>query len=134
MIVPLKSEASLRAFLENGHYSIGGEVGACLGPLGRNLAKESHGGASNKSLSHSKGFYVGAALSGGVVKIRSDINRNYYGQPVEPRQLFSGEIKPPLNAAILYDKLRLFRTWAVAPGMQSHSAQTDAGLGAEETV
>jgi hypothetical protein len=80
-----------------------------VGGLGRTGAGElligDHGLATALSYCHSKGLFAGVSLEGSMIISRPEVNLNFYGQPVTPYQLLSGEISPPEAASCLYQAL-----------------------------
>lgn len=123
MVIPLYDRKALSQFQSQGdsHLMLGGEAGIAFGPVGRNVAAEMHvasvvSHASTISYSHSRGLYGGVTLEGAVVSVRDDVNLKFYGFPVTPAMLFSGEIPCPPAAQPLYDKLAEYEQ-----RMQAHS-------------
>jgi SH3 domain-containing YSC84-like protein 1 len=89
--------------------SLGGEVKVSVGGVGRTGAGEllvgDHGLATAISYCHSKGLFAGISLEGSMIISRPEINLNFYGHPVTPYQLLSGEVCPPEAASCLYQAL-----------------------------
>ena len=108
MIVVVHNEAALKTFMSGGSLSLGAEVGLSVGPFGRNAAAEvranEKGMASTSSYSQSKGFYGGVQIDGQVLKVRHEVNRDFYGRDVTAHQILM-DIDPPLAAQPLYDKI-----------------------------
>lgn len=42
---------------------------------------------------------------GSLIMARSDVNHCFYGRPVSPGEILSGQVPPPRAAAPLYDAL-----------------------------
>lgn len=57
------------------------------------------------SYSHSRGLFAGLSLDGSLVMARSEVNHCFYGRPVTPAELLSGQVPAPRAAAPLYDAL-----------------------------
>eukprot|EP00854_Cymbomonas_tetramitiformis_P018134 gene18134-21600_t len=129
MVIPLYDRKALNQFQSQGdsHLMLGGEAGIALGPVGRNVAAEMHvasvvSHASTISYSHSRGLYGGVTLEGAIVNVRDDVNLKFYGFPVTPAMLFSGEIPCPPAAQPLYDKLAEYEQ-----RMQTHNKAPSSG-------
>ncbi|CAM9784199.1 unnamed protein product, partial [Phaeothamnion confervicola] len=109
MVVVLATDAAVESFSGGGHMSIGTELSAALGPLGRSAATDVRAGSSSVSAAfsyaHSKGAFIGVSLEWGSIVSRPDANRDFYGGPVEVRSLLSGIVPPPHAAAPLYRAL-----------------------------
>lgn len=120
-MIVLNSPQAVEAFSSGSQVTLGGNVGVALGPVGRNggLNANVHGGrlatdgtgptpmhtAQSYAYSHSKGLFMGISLEGAVIKPRHDINAQFYGGPVSPRQILSGQTPPPQSAKDLYAAL-----------------------------
>ncbi|CAH0481546.1 unnamed protein product [Peronospora belbahrii] len=85
--------ALLRTGLEQ---VLASELNIAVGPIGRAANAATivgrGGGAPNYLYSHSKGFYGGLGLSGGVICTRKSLNARCYGPNVTVRQILGGEV------------------------------------------
>ena len=52
----------------------------------------------NVTLGGSQGFFAGVSLEGTVVYTRDEANAEFYGKPVQAREILSGSIPPPAGA------------------------------------
>jgi lipid-binding SYLF domain-containing protein len=55
-------------------------------------------GAVMYTYSRSQGLFAGVSLEGTVIGTRDDANAEYYGKPVQAREILSGSIPPPAGA------------------------------------
>jgi lipid-binding SYLF domain-containing protein len=55
-------------------------------------------GAVMYTYSRSQGFFAGVSLEGTVVYTRDEANAEFYGKPVQAREILSGSIPPPVGA------------------------------------
>lgn len=108
MIVVLESEAALQSFQSEGQVTLGGEMSLALGPLGRNakadIRANGTAAATTLSYSHSKGFYGGISVETSFLKVRNDVNCDFYGRRVTSTEIFQ-HISPPPAGEVLYDAL-----------------------------
>ena len=122
LIVPMHDKDAVARFSVPGgsHIMLGGEAGLALGPIGRTGEASMHGSTRGVdtavSYSHSRGLYSGITVDGALVKVRDDVNQKFYGNAVNPKDLFSGAIEPPPAAAPLYEKLELYESKARGEG------------------
>ncbi len=79
------------------------------GPVGRNA--EAAGAASLKgvagifSYSKTKGLFAGVSLEGSAIIERKDANAKLYGRAISARELLTGAVRPPPEAAPLLNIL-----------------------------
>jgi SH3 domain-containing YSC84-like protein 1 len=81
--------------------TIGVDVSAAAGPVGRTAAGAVMPTAAVYTYSRSKGLFVGVSLEGAVVGTQRQSNFNYYGGPVRADSILSGVTKAPPGAAPL---------------------------------
>jgi lipid-binding SYLF domain-containing protein len=97
----LNTDDAVRAFSLRGNVTLGVDASAAAGPVGR----DAHAGvtphAAVYTYSLSKGLFAGAAVEGAVLATRKEANARYYGRPVLARDILSGRVPPPRNAAPL---------------------------------
>ncbi|KXZ54915.1 hypothetical protein GPECTOR_4g987 [Gonium pectorale] len=90
---------------------LGGAAGLAMGPVGRHadasLVLGASGGAAAYGYSCSKGAFVGLSLESSLLCVRSQVNLDFYGYPVTPRQLLlEGTVPQPPAAAMLYEGIK----------------------------
>lgn len=100
-VIVLNNDAAVQAFSRGGNVTIGVDLSAAAGPVGRTAAGAVMPTAAVYTYSRSKGLFVGVSLEGAVVGTQRQSNFNYYGKPVRADWILSGVTKPPPGAAIL---------------------------------
>jgi hypothetical protein len=53
------------------------------------------------------GLFAGVSLSGSVIVMRPDVNKNFYGVNIKPNELFTQKIHRPVAALPLYQALEV---------------------------
>ena len=102
-VIVLNTPEAVDAFARGANITIGGDLTAAIGPLGRDIAAGVMPVAAAYTYSRSQGLFAGVSLQGTVIAARNDANEKYYGREVTPKEILSGNIRPPKGA----DELRL---------------------------
>ena len=91
-------------------FTLGGEVSAMAGPVGRTTAAETDAmmRAEILSWSRSRGVFAGAVLKGGTLRSHDEANAKIYGKPVKHRDILEGNVPPPKSAAGLLSLLNRY--------------------------
>jgi len=100
-VIVLNTEAAVQAFSRGGNVTIGVDLSAAAGPVGRTASGAVMPTAAVYTYSRSKGLFVGVSLEGAVIGTQRQSNFNYYGKPVRADSILSGGTKPPPGAAPL---------------------------------
>ena len=100
-VIVLNTEAAVKAFSRGGNVTIGVDLSAAAGPVGRTAAGAVMPTAAVYTYSRSKGLFAGVSLEGAVIGTQRQSNFNYYGKPVRADSILSGVTKPPPGAAAL---------------------------------
>src|SRR6266436_2458639 len=100
-VIVLNNDSAVRAFSRGGNVTIGADVSAAAGPVGRTAAGAVAPTAAVYTYSRSKGLFAGVSLEGAVIGTQRQSNFNYYGRPVRADSILSGITKPPPGAAAL---------------------------------
>jgi SH3 domain-containing YSC84-like protein 1 len=100
-VIVLNNDAAVQAFSRGGNVTIGADVSAAAGPVGRTAAGAVMPTAAVYTYSKSKGLFVGVSLEGAVIGTQRQSNFRYYGQPVRADSILSGVTKAPPGAAPL---------------------------------
>jgi lipid-binding SYLF domain-containing protein len=87
--------------------TIGGEVAAMAGPVGRTVQAQTDVlmTAEILSWSRSRGVFAGVDLSGASLRSDKDDNHGLYGRDVTAHEILHGDIPPPAEAHRLYAEL-----------------------------
>ncbi|MBY0276637.1 hypothetical protein K2Z84_14955 [Candidatus Binatia bacterium] len=97
-VIILNTDDAVKAFSHGGNVTIGGDITAAIGPVGRNLGADVMPVAAVYTYSRSQGLFAGVSLQGSVIATRDDANTEYYGRAVTPDAILSGAVKPPASA------------------------------------
>jgi lipid-binding SYLF domain-containing protein len=100
-IFVLNTDAAVRAFSRDGNLTLGGDVSASAGPVGRDLQAGVVPRAAVYTYSRSAGLFAGASLEGAIIATQKEANAKYYRSRVSSRQILNGRVAPPLGAAAL---------------------------------
>ncbi|GFR52465.1 hypothetical protein Agub_g14973 [Astrephomene gubernaculifera] len=90
---------------------VGGSASLAFGPMGRHadasLVVNLSSTAAAYGYSCSKGAFVGLSVESSLLCVRSQVNHDFYGYPVTPRQLLLEDtVPPPPAAAMLYEGIK----------------------------
>lgn len=97
-VIVLNSPAAVKAFSLGGNFTIGGQLGAAIGPVGRTVGASVAAQAAMYTYSRSQGAFAGVSLEGTVIAARDGANEEYYGRKVTPAEILGGQAKPPAGA------------------------------------
>jgi len=100
-VIVLNTDAAVKAFSRGGNVTIGVDLSAAAGPVGRTAAGAVMPSAAVYTYSRSKGLFIGVSLEGAVIGTQRQSNFNYYERLVRADSILSGVIKPPQGAAEL---------------------------------
>jgi lipid-binding SYLF domain-containing protein len=100
-VIVLNNDAAVQAFSRRGNVTIGVDVSAAAGPVGRTAAGAVAPTAAVYTYSRSKGLFAGVSLEGAVIARQTDSNFRYYGRPVRADEILTGLVAPPPGAASL---------------------------------
>jgi lipid-binding SYLF domain-containing protein len=100
LVMLVMNERGMEKLLQS-KVSLGAEVSAAAGPVGRDAraATDAQMHAEILSYSRTQGLFAGIDLSGGVLKPDSDDNKDLYGKPIQPREVLSGSVTAPAATA-----------------------------------
>lgn len=88
VMIMLMNDTALNAFL-NSQFKFGAEAGLSVATLGAGIGGSTGTalGADIVTFSKSRGLYGGVSLSGSVFSSQTAMDQQYYGQPVDSRQI-----------------------------------------------
>jgi len=89
LVLVFKHKGAL-AKVKNGDVTIGGELAATAGPVGRSASANTDYKfeAEVYSYSRSKGLFAGITINGSSLAIDKDANHDYYGEGMSARNIF----------------------------------------------
>jgi lipid-binding SYLF domain-containing protein len=97
----LNTDAAVRSFSRGGNVTIGGDVSATAGPVGRDLQAGVTPSAAIYTYSRSQGLFAGISLQGAVIATQKTANQRYYRHAVSAGKILSGRVSPPPGASVL---------------------------------
>ena len=98
LVIVLNTPDAVVAFAKGGNFTFGGAMSLAAGPVGRDLEGSMAVGAVMYTYSRSQGLFAGVSLEGTVIGTRDEANAEYYGKPVQAREILSGSTEPPAGA------------------------------------
>ena len=100
LVLLIMNEAGMKHLLKD-HFTLGAEVSASAGPVGRNAqaATDVQLTAQILSWSRSRGLFLGASLEGTVVKQHNKANEDVYGKPVTAKEILVDKSMPVPSVA-----------------------------------
>jgi lipid-binding SYLF domain-containing protein len=78
-----------------GNVTLGGNLSAAAGPVGRTAEGSVALQAAMYSYSISQGLFAGISFEGTVIATPDEANAEYYGKPVAAKDILAGKVKPP---------------------------------------
>jgi lipid-binding SYLF domain-containing protein len=101
----LNNWAAVHAFSRGGNVTLGADVSAAAGPVGRDLQAGVAPTAAVYTYSRSRGLFAGVSLEGAIIVTRAAANARYYGSPVPAEDILAGRVAPPPGASPLRSAL-----------------------------
>ena len=98
LVIVLNTPDAVVAFAKGGNVTLGGAMSLATGPVGRDLEGSMAVGAVMYTYSRSQGLFAGVSLEGTVVYTRDEANAEFYGKPVQAKEILSGSVAPPAGA------------------------------------
>ena len=98
LVIVLNTPDAVVAFAKGGNVTLGGAMSLAAGPVGRDLEGSMAVGAVMYTYSRSQGLFAGVSLEGTVVYTRDEANAEFYGKPVQAKEILSGSVAPPAGA------------------------------------
>lgn len=88
-------------------FTLGGEVSAAAGPVGRDTTAQTDATmrADILSWSRSRGIFGGISLQGGTLRADEDADKAIYGQKVTSKEVLTGRFPAPAGADVFTGKL-----------------------------
>lgn len=107
-IIVLNTPEAVKAFSHAANVTIGADLSAAAGPVGRTAGVDVMPLAAVYTYSRSQGLFAGISLEGAVIAARNDANKEYYGREATPVDILSGNVQPPAGAAKLQEALKTY--------------------------
>jgi lipid-binding SYLF domain-containing protein len=104
-VIILNTQEAISAFSKGSNVTLGGNLSAAIGPIGRSAEAGVLPQAAIYTYSRNQGIFAGVSLEGTIIATRYEANEEYYGKPVFPIDILAGNVKPPLGAQKLLDVL-----------------------------
>jgi len=97
----LNNRDAIRAFSRGRNVTLGGDVSAAAGPVGRDVQANVTPKAAVYTYSLSKGLFAGVSLEGAVIATEKGKNEHYYGRSVTASQILNGKAAAPPGSVAL---------------------------------
>jgi SH3 domain-containing YSC84-like protein 1 len=104
-VIILNTQEAINSFAKGNNITLGGNLSAAIGPIGRSAEAAVAPQAAIYTYSRSQGIFAGVSLEGTVIATRYQANEEYYGKPAFPSDILLGDVKPPASAQKLVDVL-----------------------------
>lgn len=106
-VLVLNSTDAVDAFLKGGNVTIGGNLSASAGPVGR-TGEAGIGSTAIYTYSRSAGLFAGVSLEGTILGEGTKTNELFYGRPITAAEILGGKVPAPASANALYEALALY--------------------------
>jgi lipid-binding SYLF domain-containing protein len=104
-VIILNTQEAVNAFSKGSNVTLGGNLSAAIGPIGRSAEAGVLPQAAIYTYSRNQGIFAGVSLEGTIIATRYEANEEYYGKPVFPIDILAGNVKPPAGSQKLLDVL-----------------------------
>lgn len=94
----LNTDAAVRAFSRDDTVTLGADVSAAAGPVGRDLQAGVTPQTALYTYSRSAGLFAGVSLEGAVIATQKTANERYYGHRVHAQEILRGRVEAPPGA------------------------------------
>jgi lipid-binding SYLF domain-containing protein len=91
-------------------FTLGGDASVAAGPVGRSVTAQTDATmrAEILSWSRSRGVFAGVSLQGATLRQDDDANKGMYGKKGTNREIVTGDVTPPQDAAPLLAALNKY--------------------------
>jgi lipid-binding SYLF domain-containing protein len=106
LVMLVMSKKGMEGFLAS-KFTLGGEVSAAAGPVGRDTTAQTDATmrADILSWSRSRGVFGGISLQGGTLRADEDVDKALYGQAETSKEILTGAVPAPAGAEAFTSKL-----------------------------
>lgn len=107
LVMVLTNDEAVKNFRELESITLGGNISAAVGTIGRSAEASSTVKNYSAIISYgkSKGAYIGASVEGAVIQQNDEANSAVYGKDIKSEDILTGKVEKPAFANILYDIL-----------------------------
>jgi lipid-binding SYLF domain-containing protein len=106
LVMLVMSKKGMNGILSS-KFTLGGEVSAAAGPVGRDTTAQTDATmrADILSWSRSRGIFGGISLQGGTLRADDDADKALYGKNVTSKEILTGEVPAPAGSDVFTSKL-----------------------------
>lgn len=104
-VIILNTLEAVKAFSQGSNFTLGANLSAAVGPVGRSAEAAVTPYAAVYTYSRSQGIFAGLSLEGAVLATRYEANEEYYNKPVYTADILEGKVAPPAGAQKLIEAL-----------------------------
>lgn len=106
VILIVKNQSGMNKLLRD-KFTLGAEASAAAGPVGRDASAQTDAQmrAEILSYSRSRGVFAGLSLAGATLREDKDDNHDLYGRDITNKEILSGAVPAPSEAATLEQTL-----------------------------
>jgi lipid-binding SYLF domain-containing protein len=99
VLLLIMNESGMKRLLAD-KFTVGAEMTAAAGPLGRNATAQTDAvmRAEMLSYSRSRGLFAGISLDGATLRPDADSNEEMYGKAITNKEIITTDVKPPAAA------------------------------------
>jgi lipid-binding SYLF domain-containing protein len=104
LVMVLSSEEALKNFFEKENITLGGNISAAIGELGRaaEIGTPVKNISTIFSYGRSRGAYLGMSFEGAIIQQNNEANTSFYGKGVTVEDILAGKVPKPDFANELY--------------------------------
>ena len=99
VLLLIMNESGMKRLLAD-KFTVGAEMTAAAGPIGRNATAQTDAvmRAEMLSYSRSRGLFAGISLQGATLRPDVDANEEMYGKAITNKEIITSDVKPPAGA------------------------------------
>lgn len=96
VILLVMNDSGMHHLLQD-KFTLGGEISAAAGPIGRDSTAQTDAQMHAEILSYSRqrGIYGGISLNGATLREDDDANKELYGRPLKNKAILTGDVAVP---------------------------------------
>lgn len=106
LVMLVMSQKGMQGVLAS-KFTLGGEISAAAGPVGRDSTAQTDATmrADILSWSRSRGIFGGISLQGSTLRADTDVDTALYGKPETSKEILTGQAPVPAGADVFLSKL-----------------------------